>query len=352
MVIGFNVDAQRLTRTRFALSRLAEMTNALEVLVHPVRAPYAHRWVAGVARRLDRSRVEVLLALAERATWYVPDFLVPIPDEYEPGLERELAAVAQTPADRVREELRLAFRIGPLPRAVPRAEGCSARADLRAALPVPVAAVLDAAGEEGLAQRLADELRHFWSAEMQDLWPSVRSVLDDDIRRNAVEASRCGFNHLLDNLHPGLGWDGSRVTMQHTYDATFDISPGLILMPSAFLPRLAVWRGPYDAAMVGYPARGRGQVWAPALEPGEGVGAFGERWSTLLADLSIPRSTLELSARHQLAPSTVSYHLARLHRAGLVVRQRAGQRVLYERTERASDTMAALGLVTACDVSG
>ena len=72
-VDGLYVDAHRLVRTRFALSRVAEMTNALEVLAHPARAPYAHRWVASVAGRLDRSDFDVLLAIAEHASRYVPD---------------------------------------------------------------------------------------------------------------------------------------------------------------------------------------------------------------------------------------------------------------------------------------
>jgi DNA-binding transcriptional ArsR family regulator len=54
----------------------------------------------------------------------------------------------------------------------------------------------------------------------------------------------------------------------------------------------------------------------------------------VLADLDVPRSTGELSDRHELAPATVSYHLGVLLRAGLVVRQRAGRTVRYHRTER------------------
>ncbi|MGH3739678.1 MAG: ArsR/SmtB family transcription factor [Micromonosporaceae bacterium] len=51
---------------------------------------------------------------------------------------------------------------------------------------------------------------------------------------------------------------------------------------------------------------------------------YGDTRARLLADLDGPRSTAELSTRHDVAPSTVSYHLRVLHQAGLITRHREG----------------------------
>jgi hypothetical protein len=81
-VLTFEVDADRLTRSRFALSPIVELTNGLEVLTHPERAPYARGWVDRTRCRIDRAAVAVLFALVEHGSWYGPDFLVPVPDRY------------------------------------------------------------------------------------------------------------------------------------------------------------------------------------------------------------------------------------------------------------------------------
>jgi DNA-binding transcriptional ArsR family regulator len=103
-----------------------------------------------------------------------------------------------------------------------------------------------------------------------------------------------------------------------------------------------VWLGLPGQVMIGYPARGRGQVWAVASPAGQQSDLLGVRRAALLADLVTPRSTTELARRHGLSPATVSYHLGRLHQAGLVARRQDGHSVMYERTGRASGVLAAL----------
>src|SRR5262245_58211540 len=107
VMLTVRVDAARLARSRFALSRLAELSCALEVLTHPGGGPLARRWVA--ATHLDVDAVALVHALVEHEHPYVPDFLVPLPDSYEPSLDEELALVAATPPAVVREQLSRAF---------------------------------------------------------------------------------------------------------------------------------------------------------------------------------------------------------------------------------------------------
>lgn len=341
MTMTVGVDADRLSRSRFAVSRLVELTNGLEVLAHPDRAPSARSWVARTRRVLDRARAAAVLSLVESATWYVPDFLVPIPQVYEPSLDAELAAVAATPPDDLREQLRLAFRIGPPPEAALARARARPGHDPRAPLPPAVGDLLRRSGAEAVPARVAAELRHCWQAALSDWWPEVRRTLDEDVRHRATEASRRGFATIVPSLHHRLGWTGQRVELDLPYDVALDAEGGLVMTPSIFLPRPAVWLGRQAEVMIGYPARGRAALWAdPPTPNGEQV-LLGRTRARLLADLATPRSTTELSTRHGVSPATVSYHLTRLHRAGLVQRRQAGHSVLYERTNRAAEVLGA-----------
>lgn len=330
-MLTFQVDAERLSRSRFALSRLAELTNGLEVLTHPGRAPFARRWVRQIRRRLDPARIDLVDGLVGHDSSYVPDFLVPIPREYEPSLDTELAGVATAPADLVRDQLCRTFRIGP----------CD-EPDARAPLPSAVADALAAGGEAHLTRLVADQLRYCWHEVLSESWPLLRRVLDADVRHRAMVASREGFAAIVEDLHPRVSWDGGRLTVRTSHDASLSAEPGIVLTPSVFLPGPAVWVGGPGEAMVGYPALGRGRVWSePAVDP-TSAPILGDRRSALLADLATSRTTSELAARHRLSPATVSYHLARLRTAGLVARTPVGRAVRYERTDYAETLLAAL----------
>jgi DNA-binding transcriptional ArsR family regulator len=340
-VLTFHVDADRLTRSRFALSRLAELTNGLEVLTHPGRAPHARPWVDRVRSRLDPAGLVLLFALVDHGSWYVPDFLVPIPDGYEPGLDHELAAVAATPPELVRFQLRMAFRLGPPPPAALRRSRAGHGHDPRWPLPVAIADALSIDGETALTARVA-EPRRCWSAAMADSWEAMRRVLDENVRQQSAQAGRVGFAEIVGSLHPQLDWNGSQVTLQLPYDVQVDATPGIVLTPSVFLRRPAVWLGLPGQVMVGFPARGRGNVWSLSEPVGKPSNVLGLRRSMILADLDVPRSTTDLATRHRLSAATVSYHLSRLRQAGLVTRRQDGHSVLYERTGRAVDLLMAL----------
>jgi hypothetical protein len=336
-VLTLRVEPARLVRSRFALSRLAELSCALEVLTHPDRAPYAAAWVAATRPHADPAAYPLVHALVEHESWYVPDFVVPLPAGYEPTLDEELAAVAATPDDLVREQLRMAFRIGPPPAAALARTRSPAGQDPRVPLPPVVATALD---RGGIAGRAAAELRRAWHAVLADSWPALRRIHDEDVRHRAAHAVRSGFGEILDGLHPALHWDGRTLTMDAAFELTSDAAPGVVLTPSVFLPRPALWAGVPGEVLLGYPARGRGRVWAAPSVLGTPV--LGERRTALLTDLEVPRSTSELAARHRLSPATVSYHLNRLRAAGLVTSRQAGHSVLYVPTERATALLAAM----------
>ncbi|PXY27679.1 DUF5937 family protein [Prauserella muralis] len=308
------VDAERLVNSRFALSRLAELSCALEVLAHPGRAPFARGWVDATRPRLDIEAVALVHALVEHDSPYVPDFLVPLPVAYESSLDAELDAVAATAPETVRAQLARAFPEKP---------------------PSAITRVRDRGGYRAVAELAAAQLRHCWDVTLADSWPALRRVLDEDVRHRATEAARSGFATILAGLHPDLRWDGTHLARDAAFELALDPVPGLVLTPSVFLPSAAVWNAAPGEVLLGYPARGRGAAWSspsPVLGPAPALGA---RRVALLADLHTPRSTSELATRHRLSPATVSYHLTRLCADGLVTRRQDGHSVLYSATEGA-----------------
>lgn len=336
------LDAAGLSRSRFAISRLGELTNGLEVLAHPERAPFARRWVRRVRPQLDRSALGVLLGLIEHDSWYVPDFLVPHPRQYEPSLEDELDAVAATPPDVVLQQLALAFRIGTPPAVVLASAPGGGGPDPRPPLPPLIARVLHDGGESALVARVVDELRVCWKSVLADSWPLIRRVLDADVRHHATSGSRIGLASIVGDLHPGLVWNGGEVRLEHPRDRTVSGVSAVVLTPSVFLPRPAVWLSNLPEVVVGYPAYGRGEVWSVPAPLAGSSDLLGARRATLLADLGVPRSTSDLAARHRLSPATVSYHIGWLYRAGMLDRRRVGRAVLYQRNERASGLLKTL----------
>jgi DNA-binding transcriptional ArsR family regulator len=196
-------------------------------------------------------------------------------------------------------------------------------------------------GASALATRVADELARCWRVALADWWPTVQRTLDEDVRHRATQASRVGFAEIVDDLDRRLHWNGREVELDLPYDMRLDPAGGLILTPSIFLPSPAVWLGRQGEVMIGYPARGRAALWASPTPPNGETTVLGQSRAALLADLRTPRSTTELAARHNLSPATISYHLTRLHQAGLLTRRQQGHSVLYERTPRATELLTA-----------
>ncbi|MFK0253279.1 winged helix-turn-helix transcriptional regulator [Streptomyces sp. NPDC090445] len=293
---------------------------------HPVHGP----WLAQVRPRvaaagLDRGWLAELIPAASR---YAPDFLTPAPSGPAPALDRELAAITATPAERVRRDLEhLAHhqgRLGPRLRAL--------HADPPGRLP-----------------RVAEEAEAFWELALAPYWARIRAVLEADVLHRARQAAEHGAARLLTDLDPQADWDGVALRLAPPRSRQRALSreaagPGLLLIPSAFKTSgLSTRVAPPDPPQLVYPARGAGSLWEtrPRTASAALAAVLGHSRSTLLAELDSPASTTELADRTGLSPARVSQCLTALRDAGLASAHRAGRSVLYARTAAAEALLAA-----------
>lgn len=228
------------------------------------------------------------------------------------GLEEELATIESLPLDTIHTDLERSGRTGP---------------HLRRSL------------ERGtVGPDVAEAIRLLWREALADEWPRIEAGLCAEIARCGELIAHRGLGSALEDIHPRLHWvvseDGPSLILDKPIDGHREVgTEGLFLMPNAFL---------VDEPMVTVEARTDGVSYAARLPERDGTAhersgqspmaqLIGSTRSRVLDALVVPLTTTALSGQLDLAPSTVSTHLKVLHTAGLVVRRREGQRVLYAR---------------------
>ena len=326
-MFSFGLDGQAFGRVRFCISPLWTVAR---VLAHARRSS-ARGYGAACRETLRDGGLPLLASLYLGEPGYIPDFFSPHPEAYEAELTAELHQVASTPVDRIRAEF--AVMTCGRPGAVIPARR----------LPTSVARVLDR-GEDTLREEVAAELEQFWRLCLSARWARMRAAMDADIARRAQQSAQQGVASMLGDLHPTMSLADDRLTVMSPYHARVQAPDGVVLMPSPVGTRMDVVLDPTPL-----PGRYRPVLLYPASTADRGPRTshrgsgeiLGASRALLLADLAQPRSTTELARRHDFTPSTVSYHLGVLARAGLVTRFRRQRHVLYQRTHRAEPLLAA-----------
>ena len=318
MPIRVRLGPADLARVRFALSPTAEVVSSLLLLHdHPSGSDDLHRiWRRRVGAALSGKDRDLLLGLVPPpGTSCIPDFLTPSPATTRPSFDQQLATVRATPLEQVRADLNLAFEARRVPAAyLPWFER-------------EPDSLLDAASAA---------FGRYWYEALNPHWTAIRDVLESDLHYRARRLAETGLEGLFADLHPLLRFDRESLLIGTPHSVVTDADArGLVFIPSVFIwPRLAVGGAPGGPIVISYPARGVAATWsARAPAAGEALSkVLGEYRARLLTDLGEPRATEELSRRHGVSPSTVSYHLTALRDAGLLARRRASHRVLYHRT--------------------
>lgn len=312
------LSPRALSRSRFALSPMAETLGAMRVLANPCRDPWVAAWHerhAGAFRaRVAADRFTAgLVRLLTTAGW-LPDF-VTIPP---PGGMRTTMA----------QELDLALRFS----------DAEMRAQLEAAdQHAEVPSGLDWLSGEGWAARGAELMNAVWRDHVLPDWPRRRSLLEREVTYRAGLVAVYGWSNALGTMNRRSAWvgdDAIRFSGRPLPDRI--VGPEGMLFVPVTLPR-GTWlcETPPDTFALVYPARGvaeRDEGPAPdrirALE--RLVGAVRAR---ILVELARPATTTELATLLDVSLGTAGGHISVLRDAGLIEGTRVGRRVVYRRTD-------------------
>jgi DNA-binding transcriptional ArsR family regulator len=336
VAIRIPMTAEVLGRSRFAFSPVHEVISTMRLRDrHP--APHARTWYARAHERMPVRLREVLEALAPDDHPYSPDFLAPAPERSTETIDDLTRRVAETPVEVVEHHLDVALRGRRVrPDVLDLHASEAAYEQWRRPVPAPLEGLIEQ-GPTAVAETAAEALLAFYDAAVAEDWPSVRAVLDDDVRRRGDVIAARGVLAMLADLGSGMSWNGEGITLDRPYDGVIDwADDGLLLMP------VTAHVGPVQFAaerpvrpMVIYRADGIARLWErPAdADPDRAMAdLLGGTRAALLTRLTSPMSTGELSRDLHWSEPTVSYHLMILLRAGLVDRNRRGRQVFYRQT--------------------
>ena len=313
----FEVGAEDLVRTRFALSPVFELQHLIRALAGPHRQGVPEAWMARLRPRFARLREEpgVQAVLTLQLPGLGATFLSPPPQRLGQTIEDDVSAVRGTPPDVARAEIDFYLQRRPDAPAAARAFLTSVD-------------VLD---------RLADLLAAAWAELLAEDWPRLRLLCERDVVHRSGEMGRAGWAAAIAGLHRKIRWREGGIDMlgRRSSGVTRLDGAGLLLVPSVFVwPEFAVYADePWPKALV-YPARGVATLMeqGPPSAPGHLAPLIGRSRALLLDALADPASTSQLARAFGMAVGAVGDHLAVLHRAGLVGRARSGRSVLYQRT--------------------
>ncbi len=184
---------------------------------------------------------------------------------------------------------------------------------------------------------MADASLDAWAA-IEPWWRAAGPLFDREVRRVGTAAVRGGLGVLLNSLHPLISYRDATITFAMQPDVCFPLGRRrLALLPMiAGRDMLLVSFECDDVCYIGYPVR------PPAPGPlaaanGALALILGPVRAAALRALRQPLTVGELAAAVQCAPTTATYHLHQLAKAGLVTREQRGSSVLVSRTARGDE---------------
>ncbi|WP_030411221.1 winged helix-turn-helix domain-containing protein [Streptomyces sp. NRRL S-1448] len=279
--------------------------------------PVYAAWRVRARRELDARGLaraaRLISVLAPAGARYFPDFLTP--DAARDGLAAGLAALRDTPADRLVAE--------------------AARAALPARLPRWTGAL--AAGSRQPLDELATALEEVHRAVVAPDWTEVAATVGCDRGTRTRAFCRGGVDGMLNSLRPSARWDPPVLSVDYPCERELHLrGRGLRLIPSHFC-----WRRPIALADPGLPPVLVHPVehttgWAPDATRGcrpEALSALlGRTRARVLAALDAPATTGELARRLRVSAPSASEHVSALREADLARSRRDGGCVVHALT--------------------
>ena len=157
-MIEARFDTEALTKVRFAISPMFEMTRSIKALSDPSYAALHLPWVEQALPRVADLDLAPLFAL-QSAPDYNPDFVNPPPSTPLVEFEDELQTMLDTPDEQIAAEVRYSYDGVPLP------------AVLEPFVNEPRKAIA----------ALAELMREYWARCHAENWPRMRSLLEHDV---------------------------------------------------------------------------------------------------------------------------------------------------------------------------
>jgi DNA-binding transcriptional ArsR family regulator len=292
---------------RFSSNPMLEALASYVVLRGADADASPHRlWLARARRALGDLRLPELDAVADgfARTRRFPEFLVP---------DTEPAAAF----DRIVERIRQTTRI-------------QAERD--------VAELGGAVTDAAFVHKLAAQLERYWERALAPHWPHIAELHQSDLLALAGRLASDGYEGVFGSLgtFARVRHGIISIDLPHT-SHTARIAGEVTLCPTVFAaPDSPFVHTSGIRTWIAYPPRSIELLWSPAeLPPAEALArALGRGRASVLAALTVPRSTQELAGLLRMTPSAVSQHLKVLSETGLVRSSRIGRRVFYARSQR------------------
>jgi DNA-binding transcriptional ArsR family regulator len=187
-----------------------------------------------------------------------------------------------------------------------------------------------------------EALDDYWQVAVRPYWPTIRSVLGEDVLLRAHTLATRGAATLLDQLEGRVRWEAPRLMLTGpATSAAVRCDRSLVIVPLIFGRRTIRCVGDAEGAVaISFQARGaavldssRPGTSARLDEPERGDRLrilVGRARAAVMRGLTAPTTTSTLASSLGLSASTVSEHLSALVAANVVQRRRVGGRVLYE----------------------
>src|SRR5947209_9831932 len=199
-MIEARFDTEALTKVRFAISPVFEVTRSAKALRDPSYAALHLPWVERALPHVAELELAPLFAL-QNAPVYNPDFVNPPPSTPLVEFEDELQTMLATPDEQIAYEVRYAYEGAPLP------------AVLEPFVTEPRQAI----------EALAELMREYWLRCHAGNWARMRSLLEHDVLYRSRQIADGGTARLFCDLAEGLTWREGVLRIPGSCDGSLDV---------------------------------------------------------------------------------------------------------------------------------
>ena len=286
-------------------------------------------WLRIVRSALTRRDLVALLPVFGGERIFMPDCLGPVPAGGVASTSATLDEIAATESTVLFEQAATVF-----------AENDD--------LPPPAWSIVEQRPEQWL-EEFARTIGRI-AVAVDDVWRAARPLIDRETERVGVAAMLGASREVLTTLHAGGRVEDDDLVLRRWGDEPLRWAvddDGLVLVPMlGGMRSLVSWHRGDAITHLAYPLTGQARLLDDrAADPGDRMdGLLGPMRTLILRMLDAPITAGAVAAGISATPSAVTHHVTALEAAGLVWRERRGQRVFIHRTARGTALLGLYGL--------